>query len=196
MTRYDAERLHLLITRHARFTGSARAAEILADWKTYAGVPQGDAGRIAARWPRWKRRGPCRRPNNAWARSPVFSSSSATTATMNRSKRVKHWREFVLPLPEEDNREQAARCMDCGILLPHRLSGEQPDPGLERPGLPRQLAGGRAQPAHDQQFPRSSPAASVPRRARPPARSTSTTIRSPSRRSNARSSTAPSSRAG
>jgi len=35
MTRYDAERLHLLITRHARFTGSARAAEILADWKTY-----------------------------------------------------------------------------------------------------------------------------------------------------------------
>jgi len=35
MTRYDAERLHLLITRHARFTGSARAAEILADWKRY-----------------------------------------------------------------------------------------------------------------------------------------------------------------
>jgi glutamate synthase domain-containing protein 2/glutamate synthase domain-containing protein 1/glutamate synthase domain-containing protein 3 len=35
MTRYDAERLHLLITRHARLTSSARAAEILADWKTY-----------------------------------------------------------------------------------------------------------------------------------------------------------------
>jgi len=35
MSRYDAERLHLLITRHARFTGSARAAEILADWKKY-----------------------------------------------------------------------------------------------------------------------------------------------------------------
>ncbi|MBV9557993.1 MAG: glutamate synthase large subunit, partial [Pseudolabrys sp.] len=33
MTRYDAERLHLLISRHQRFTGSARAAEILADWK-------------------------------------------------------------------------------------------------------------------------------------------------------------------
>ena len=43
---------------------------------------------------------------------------------------------------------------------------------------------------------RKSPAASARRRARPPARSTSTTIRSPSRRSNARSSTAPSSRAG
>jgi glutamate synthase domain-containing protein 3 len=35
MTRFDAERLHLLITRHARLTGSARAAEMLADWSTY-----------------------------------------------------------------------------------------------------------------------------------------------------------------
>ena len=30
-------------------------------------------------------------------------------------QRIKHWREFVLPLPEEDNKQQAARCMDCGI---------------------------------------------------------------------------------
>ena len=35
LTRYDAERLHILITRHGRFTGSKRAAEILADWKSY-----------------------------------------------------------------------------------------------------------------------------------------------------------------
>jgi glutamate synthase (NADPH/NADH) large chain len=35
MTRYDEERLHLLVARHARFTGSARAAHILANWKTY-----------------------------------------------------------------------------------------------------------------------------------------------------------------
>jgi glutamate synthase (NADPH/NADH) large chain len=35
MTRYDAERLRILITRHARFTGSRRAAEILADWNDY-----------------------------------------------------------------------------------------------------------------------------------------------------------------
>jgi glutamate synthase (NADPH/NADH) large chain len=35
MTRYDAERLRILIARHARFTGSKRAAEILADWDTY-----------------------------------------------------------------------------------------------------------------------------------------------------------------
>jgi glutamate synthase (NADPH) large chain len=35
LTHYDAERLHLLITRHARLTGSRRAADILAGWKTY-----------------------------------------------------------------------------------------------------------------------------------------------------------------
>ncbi len=35
LTRYDAERLHLLISRHARLAGSRRAAEILTDWKRY-----------------------------------------------------------------------------------------------------------------------------------------------------------------
>jgi glutamate synthase (NADPH/NADH) large chain len=31
----DVERLHILITRHAKLTGSRRAAEILANWKTW-----------------------------------------------------------------------------------------------------------------------------------------------------------------
>jgi glutamate synthase (NADPH/NADH) large chain len=35
MTQYDNERLHRLITQHARYTGSKRAAEILANWRTY-----------------------------------------------------------------------------------------------------------------------------------------------------------------
>jgi glutamate synthase (NADPH) large chain len=35
MTRFDAQRLHLLITRHARLAGSVRAAAILADWSKY-----------------------------------------------------------------------------------------------------------------------------------------------------------------
>jgi glutamate synthase (NADPH/NADH) small chain len=29
--------------------------------------------------------------------------------------RIRHWREFVLPLPEADYRTQAARCMNCGV---------------------------------------------------------------------------------
>ena len=38
MSRYDAQRLHLLITRHARFTGSTRAAAILAEWSKYSSL--------------------------------------------------------------------------------------------------------------------------------------------------------------
>jgi glutamate synthase (NADPH/NADH) large chain len=35
MTRHDAARLHRLIAQHAHYTGSKRAAEILANWKDY-----------------------------------------------------------------------------------------------------------------------------------------------------------------
>jgi glutamate synthase (NADPH/NADH) large chain len=35
MTQFDAQRLHVLISRHARFAGSARAAHILENWDTY-----------------------------------------------------------------------------------------------------------------------------------------------------------------
>jgi len=34
-------------------------------------------------------------------------------------ERVKHWKEFVVPLGEGDTRKQAARCMDCGIPYCH-----------------------------------------------------------------------------
>jgi glutamate synthase (NADPH/NADH) small chain len=33
--------------------------------------------------------------------------------------RRRSWREFVKPLPEPENRKQAARCMDCGIPFCH-----------------------------------------------------------------------------
>ncbi len=42
------------------------------------------------------------------------------------AERIKHWREFVLPLPEQELRNQAARCMDCGVPYCHgtsRLTG-------------------------------------------------------------------------
>jgi glutamate synthase (NADPH) small chain len=35
------------------------------------------------------------------------------------AERIKHWREFVLPLPEAEVRKQGARCMDCGIPFCH-----------------------------------------------------------------------------
>jgi glutamate synthase (NADPH) small chain len=34
-------------------------------------------------------------------------------------QRIRHWGEFVLPLPEPDTKTQAARCMDCGIPYCH-----------------------------------------------------------------------------
>jgi glutamate synthase (NADPH/NADH) small chain len=34
-------------------------------------------------------------------------------------ERLKHWREFVEPLPREELKKQAARCMDCGIPYCH-----------------------------------------------------------------------------
>ena len=36
------------------------------------------------------------------------------------AERVVHFRDFVVPLPESGVREQAARCMDCGIPYCHR----------------------------------------------------------------------------
>jgi glutamate synthase (NADPH/NADH) small chain len=39
------------------------------------------------------------------------------------SDRIRHFREFVLPMDEKDVREQAARCMDCGIPYCHGPTG-------------------------------------------------------------------------
>jgi glutamate synthase (NADPH) small chain len=33
--------------------------------------------------------------------------------------RTRHWREFVLPLPDAETRQQASRCMNCGIPYCH-----------------------------------------------------------------------------
>jgi glutamate synthase (NADPH/NADH) small chain len=35
------------------------------------------------------------------------------------TERLKHYREFVIPLSENETRDQAARCMDCGIPYCH-----------------------------------------------------------------------------
>jgi glutamate synthase (NADPH) small chain len=34
-------------------------------------------------------------------------------------ERIRNWNEFVLPLPEKETRDQAARCMNCGIPYCH-----------------------------------------------------------------------------
>src|SRR6188472_1066845 len=46
--------------------------------------------------------------------------------------RVQHYREFVIPLSEKDTRDQAARCMNCGIPYCHGTGSVQPG----TPGCP------------------------------------------------------------
>ncbi len=47
-------------------------------------------------------------------------------------ERIRHWHEFVLPMPEKETRDQAARCMDCGI--PYCQGTGSAEPGT--PGCP------------------------------------------------------------
>jgi len=47
-------------------------------------------------------------------------------------ERITNWREFVLPLPEKELRDQAARCMDCGIPYCHGTGSVAPG----TPGCP------------------------------------------------------------
>ncbi len=47
-------------------------------------------------------------------------------------ERVRHWREFVLPMPEPEVRQQAARCMDCGVPYCHGTGSTEPG----TPGCP------------------------------------------------------------
>lgn len=35
------------------------------------------------------------------------------------AERLKHWNEFIVPLPDKELRDQAARCMNCGIPFCH-----------------------------------------------------------------------------
>ena len=56
MSRHDAERLHQLIVNHSRYTGSARAREILENWDSY--LPKFRKVmpvEYGARWPNWRR---------------------------------------------------------------------------------------------------------------------------------------------
>src|SRR6266699_3030945 len=48
------------------------------------------------------------------------------------AERVKHFHEFVIPLTEKETRDQAARCMNCGIPYCHGTGSAQPG----TPGCP------------------------------------------------------------
>jgi glutamate synthase (NADPH/NADH) small chain len=71
-------------------------------------------------------------------------------------QRIKHWHEFVLPLPESETRTQAARCMDYGIPYCHTgCPVNNPIPDWNDLVLSRRLGGSCAHNLTHQQFPRS-----------------------------------------
>ena len=70
------------------------------------------------------------------------------------AQRTADYKEFVDTLPVEGLRDQGARCMECGVPFCHNgCPLGQPDPGLERPRLPRPLARGDRPAARHQQLP-------------------------------------------
>ena len=124
MTQFDGQRLHMLITNHARYTGSRRAADILANWREMLPkVPQGHAARVQ---PRACRNGQGARHGSRRVKSG-HGKSHRVSLEFERTdrdyepveERICHYREFVLPLPVEETQKQAARCMDCGVPYCH-----------------------------------------------------------------------------
>ena len=139
MTRYDAERLHILIARHARFTGSKRAARdprrtgttylpkfrkvmpveyrrALAELKALEAAEAAES-RLAC----VSVNGQDHRLSRVRTRRPRLRAG--------RGARFSNYNEFVLPLPEKDTREQAARCMNCGVPYCHgtnTITGSRP----------------------------------------------------------------------
>ena len=123
MSQFDAARLHLLISRHARFTDRRSLPK---------SSPSGRHGiRSSARSCRSstvalstnsrRKPPPCRPPN----RRAIEGEVGKVTGFLEYERedrdyepveqRIRHWHEFVLPLPEADYRTQAARCMNCGV---------------------------------------------------------------------------------
>ena len=103
------------------------------------------------------------------------------------AERINDWFEIYQPFPEEKIKTQGARCMDCGVPFCHTgcpLNNIIPDwNDLVYRGRWKEAIRGSCTPPTTSP---SSPAASVPRRARPPACSASTSPPSPSSRSKRR----------
>ena len=86
------------------------------------------------------------------------------------AERIKDWFEIYQPFPGRPP-AHAGRALH-GLrraLLPHRLPADQHHSRLERPGLPRAAGRRRCASCTPPTISRNSPAASVPRRAKPPA---------------------------
>ena len=67
-------------------------------------------------------------------------------------ERVKHYQEFVIPLPSNEVSAQGALHGLRHSVLPPRVPRQQHHPGVERSCIPGQVASGSRSPAFDKQF--------------------------------------------
>ena len=150
-------------SRHRAETGSEVAERVLARWPraalSFAKVMPRDYRRVleAMRAADGGRRAGRRR--RSWRRrmgKPTGFLEAGRELPLRRPVpvRLRDWREVYEPFPADRLQTQAGRCMDCGIpVLQRRLPARQPHPGLERPRLPRPVAGRHRAPARHQQLP-------------------------------------------
>ncbi|MFC7160658.1 hypothetical protein ACFQH4_14325, partial [Pseudidiomarina halophila] len=140
----DRERLVTLLENHARYTNSKRPRRSSTIWTSICpSLSKSCRLSIVGPWRKWppaRHLPPIRNRSIIMGKPTGFLEISRQDRTYAPAgDRVRHYSEFVNPLPENVVVQQGGRCMDCGILLPQRLSGQQHDPGLERHGLERGL---------------------------------------------------------
>ena len=128
----DLELVRGLLQRHIDLTGSPQAAWILEHWDTtqarfikvfphehkrVLGVPRAEAVYVS---PTNLSPSGGDRAGTAWVRSLAFLRLSVNSPSRRKvEERLKDWQEIYEPFPEEKQREQGARCMDCGVPFCH-----------------------------------------------------------------------------
>ena len=173
----DAIEVRDLVEEHAGARGSPVARALLDDWDGAAaalrqGLPArlqaraGRAGRAPAAPRRTSRRrrrrrggegrhdGGAERPDGR-ARSLPRRSTASASRTRDPLERVARLPTSSSSSRRDDELAAPGRALH-GVrraVLPQRLPARQPDPGLERPRLPRPLARGDRPAARDQQLP-------------------------------------------
>ena len=162
LLRFDAERLRVLVEKHLLFTGSARARELLDDWdnalSSFVKVMPLDlsprAARTARRTPGGRKPLPPTEDYSMGKPTGFLEIERHDRGYDKPDVRRRTWKEFLKPLPEPE------LCRAGGALhglrhpvLSQRLSGQQPDPGLEQPGLSPPVGGRAPHAAFHQQLP-------------------------------------------
>ena len=114
LNKADEAALRGKIEKHLRYTGSARAKQILDNWASLsAQVREGHADRISSCVARDRGATEGGRIMGKPTGFMEFQRVSESYAPVEQ--RLKDYREFIAHLTDAEAKQQGARCMDCGI---------------------------------------------------------------------------------